>query len=269
MEEDGDSPRLKELLPTDSALVDLLSCHEELSDSSEDDMSVPCSQLNLCQTVKIQRETLEQPVREMRLVDLRDAQLLEEPPGDHDSEEDMEAFAHCRVPQIIRTSRLKLRGVIQVIFEFLFARKTLSLSDKDFAELEASSDEVKRLAELIPVVLVVLQEVARNPRFPQVLAWWEESVPCRVTIEKVGPRANPADLKPWQGFWWWSFETWAMAGEVVSSFLEPREVPLEEDFLNNLKDLKAYSEGQEWKIPIMVAVLYTLRKSSWLWDLLV
>ena len=59
-----------------------------------------------------------------------------------------------------------------------------------------------------------------------------------------------------------------MAAEVVARFLLNPDTPEEKSFKASLKEVRDHAGPQAWKINIMVATLYCVRRANWIWDLL-
>lgn len=75
-------------------------------------------------------------------------------------------------------------------------------------------------------------------------------------------------FKPWEGFNFWTFESWTLAIDVVRAFIALREPIMETAFLSQLSDLIDQATGLVWQVPIMVAPLFVLNKAGWFWELL-
>src|SRR5688572_19825592 len=256
-------------IPGPSDREETLACDEVLSplvEVDEVDEELPCAQMPLCAAIRIETGSFSKEKRVLNLADPHDLAILaamfqnpsvpEIPP--EDAPEDL--------VQIIRTTRTEMGGLVWIVLNFLFKKGRLDLSESDLDELVSSSVHVTELAEAVPIILLTVQTVATTPRINRVLRKWAVGVEGLAALD---PTPTPlVDLKPWDGPQFWSFEDWAQAAEVVARFLLCPEIPLEAEFKARVVDIRDLAGTQGWKIPIMVATLFGLRKATWLWDLM-
>lgn len=103
----------------------------------------------------------------------------------------------------------------------------------------------------------------------KVLQRWEAEMPDTGAPD-LNVSAGLADtLRPWEGFNYWTFDSWALAVDVVSAFVGQPGTITETAFLEQMSDVMTQATGLGWQVPIIVATLFVLKKSGWFWDLLI
>lgn len=169
---------------------------------------------------------------------------------------------------ITSVSRCRIGGAIWVTLQFLLKLQRLELTDGEFEELLQSSHILSQLAEAVPLVLLTVQALAETPSMELVLRTWAAETPMLGGDLELINHGLPKRLKPWQEPHFWTFDCWSVARSVVDQFLTGKQEVHEEHFLDTLQQ-EAYIHGdQKWKVPLIVATLYIIRHSPWVWSLL-
>jgi hypothetical protein len=258
-------------IPGPSDREEILACDESLSpliEVDEVDVELPCSQLPLCAAIRIETGSFSKEKRVLNLADPHDLAILaamfrnpsvpENPPED----------APEGLVQIIRTTRTEMGGLVWIVLNFLCKKMCLELTEADFEELVNSSVHITELAEAVPIILLTVQTVATTHKINRVLRKWAEGIEDLAELNPTPVPDSLERLKPWDGPQFWSFEDWARAAEVVARFLLCPQIPSENEFRARVADIRELAGTQGWKVPIMVATLFGLRKATWLWNLL-
>lgn len=171
--------------------------------------------------------------------------------------------------QIAHTSRVTLGGVIWVILKHLHSQRHLDLTDEDVHMLSQSSSAILTLEEAIPIVVVTVQVLAGMPSLEKVLRRWEVELPDTGAPDFTVSAGLADNLKPWEGFNFWSFESWALAVDVVTAFVGQQDSITETAFLEKMSDVITQATGLGWQVPIMVATLFVVKRAGWFWELLI
>jgi hypothetical protein len=172
------------------------------------------------------------------------------------------------VGRMTTTTRLRLSGVIWNVLQWLYKVQTLDLSDVEMDALSRSSSIVKSLDEAIPLVLVTVQTLAGVPQLGRILDGWAGKDQEQTGTEPAEGLGKDPSYTPWLGFNYWTYDCWVVAQEVISSFLTRGSDMPEALFLESLREEKEIAGLHRWKVPIIVATLYSIKKAPWLWPLL-
>ena len=246
-----------------------LSCSEDLSPYQEDEEELPCSQPQTCGVIRMLTVS---PTPEEKVLNLMDPEDLAElqslvagivPPAP-----EAPAGDYARV-EVIHTTRIKIGGLISVVLDFMFRKHRIDIDDRDLNELINVSTEVGKLEEALPIIFATIQAVAHTPNLAKFLEWWRQGLEGLQFASAPGPSDRAKVQKPWEGYRFWTFETWSLADAVTARFMLHQETPSEDDFLASLTELRKTAGLQGWKVGIIVATLFGIRRAPWFWDLMV
>jgi hypothetical protein len=144
----------------------------------------------------------------------------------------------------------------------------LEPSDEEMCELESSCSGISALGEALPIIIATTQALAHWPSIKAVVRRWVAEAPGLVSSDELEKGRKDKEFPPWSGFRWWTIETWSLAMDIVASYLAKGEGLPEREFLRDLKEERWQAGGQEWKIDVIVATLFTIKKSGWFWGML-
>lgn len=151
--------------------------------------------------------------------------------------------------QVAHASRVTLGGANLDYLEtpaILHTQRHLDLTDEDVHVLTQYSSSLLTLEEAIPIVVVTIQVLAGMLSLKKVLHRWEVEMPD-LGVPNLNVSAGLADkLRPWEGFNYWTFDSWALAVDVVSAFVGQPGTMTETAFLEQMSDVTTQATGLGW-----------------------
>jgi len=159
-------------------------------------------------------------------------------------------------------------GVAWLILKYLYDRHQLQVSGEELAELLTRSPALLRQAEMVPVIIATVHALAGIPDLRNVFLRWLFVEPALLVPDLSGSAGLVSDLKPWEEDLLWSIETWSLALEVIMRLLAQDPLQTELAFISTLAEVFALAGPSKWKIGVITATLFTLKRSPWFWPLL-
>lgn len=159
-------------------------------------------------------------------------------------------------------------GIAWLILKYLYDRQRLHVSAKEFDELLMRSPVLLRQAHMVPAVIATVHTLAGIPDLRNVFLRWLFVEPALLVPDLSGSSGLASDLQPWEENSLWSVETWSLALEIIMRLLAQDPLQTELAFIDTLSEVFALAGPSKWKIGVITATLFTLRRSPWFWPML-
>ena len=165
-------------------------------------------------------------------------------------------------------SPLKVKGMAWMALKTLYDLGRLSLSEDDVHAIAASNPTVYKYLDVFGVALATVQTLAGLPTLRETLSRWSEEQPRMIVPDLSGSLGFSHGLRPWEETPWWNFDTWVLGMEIIPKFFALHPSVSEDEFLQSLRSEKEQAIPSQWRVLVMVASLFAVKKAPWFWPFL-